>query len=384
MKKFFPTYLSPQAILVILLPVLLTANPLLTRAQKEEQDPLKLNATLIQVPALVSDRSGKFIADLAKADFSLFEDGKRQEVALLSTLHQPFNAVLVLDTSNSAEDRLYAIQQIALGFVDQLADQDRMMVISFDHEVRQLTDFTSNRAELQAAIKATESGFGKLLHEATTRAIEQLKTVEGRRAMILFSDGVDMKSIEASAESTIKLAEEVGAVVYVVRFDTRWWIEAQERKHKKQRPEKELPFEVDVRIPLPPEYGGPQVPGGLPRVRIEMGSPQGPPITVTDEFGRRRPLDTKPQDEITKTLDKLYGEAEAYIQALTTRTAGAVFPAETFEATRSAFVKIAEELRHQYLLGYYPLKEKPDGKYHKIKVEVARKDARVRARPGYR
>ena len=353
------------------------------RAQKPDQDTIKLNTTLIQVPALVFDRSGKLITDLTKADFTLFEEGKRQEIALLSTLNQPFNAVLLLDTSNSAEDRLYAIQQIALGFVGQLSEQDRLMVISFDHDVRQLTDFTSNRAELEAAIKTTESGFGKLLHEATTRAIEQLKTVEGRRAVILFSDGVDMKSIEASAESTIKLAEEVGAVVYVVRFDTRWWIEAQERKHKQQKPEKELPFDVDVRIPLPPEYGGPQAPGGAPRVKIEMGVPKGPPITVIDEFGRRQAPD-RPQDEITRTLDKLYGEADAHLLALSTRTAGTIVPAETFEATRSAFARIADELRHQYLLGYYPNQEKQDGKYRRIKVEVARKDAKVRARPGYR
>ena len=300
---------------------------------------------------------------------------------MFSALEQPFHAVLVLDTSNSAEDRLRAIQQVAYGFVREVTEKDRMMVISFDNEVRQLTDFTADQKELEAAINGTESGFGKLLHEAMTKAIEQLKDVEGRRAVILFSDGVDMKSIDASAASTMKLAEEVGAVIYVVRFETRWWIEAAARKHQKQKPEKELPFDVDVRIPLPPEYGGPDVPG---RLRIEMGAPQGPPVTVHDEFGRRSTMNTRPNDEITQTLDKLYGEAETYIQALTTRTAGAVFPAETFEATRSAFAKIAEELRHQYLLGYYPAKATQDGKYRKIKVETTRKDAKVRARPGYR
>ena len=384
MNKFFTLNSLPPGLLLIWIVVAVLAVASLASAQQEDQNPVKLKTTLIQVPALVLDRSGNFIADLSKADFSLFEDGKRQEIALLSTQQQPFHAVLVLDTSNSAEDRLYAIQQLAAGFVEQVSDKDRLMVISFDHEVRQLTDFTANQAELQAAIKSTESGFGKLLHEAVTKAIEQVRNAEGRRAVILFSDGIDMKSIEATADSTIKLAEEVGAVVYVVRFDTRWWIEAQARQHKKQKPEKELPFDVDVRIPLPPEYGGPEMPGGLPRVRIEVGPSKGPPVTVTDEFGRRQTLDTQPKDEISVTLDKLYGEAETYLQALTTRTAGTIFSAETFAATRSAFAKIAEELRHQYLLGYYPSQEKSDGKYHKIKVEVARKDARVRARPGYR
>lgn len=390
MKKVVPIHPSLLTLfsLVLFAFVALFANTLPANSQQEkrgeDQEALKLNSTLIQVPAVVSDRSGRFVADLSKDDFKLFEDGKRQEVAMLSALQQPFNAVLVLDTSNSAEDRLRAIQNVASGFVHELTDKDRMMVVSFDHDVRQLTDFTSDKAELEAAIKGAESGFGKLMHEAVTKALEQLKDLEGRRAVILFSDGVDMKSVDASAESTIKLAEEVGAVVYVVHFDTRWWIEAQARKHAKPKPEKDLPFDVDIRIPLPPEYGGPDVPGGLPRVRIEMGGSKGPPITTRDEFGRRQPLDTRPQDEITRTLDKLYGEANAHLQLITSRTAGAVFPAETFEATRSAFAKIAEELRNQYLLGYYPVNEKPDGKYHKIKVEVARKDVQVRARPGYR
>ena len=87
---------------------------------------------------------------------------------------------------------------------------------------------------------------------------------------------------------------------------------------------------------------------------------------------------------VGRTLDKLYGEADSYLQTLASRTGGRMLAAETLEGSRSAFSSIAEELRNQYLLGYYATHDKRDGKYRKIKLEVARKGVQVRARLGYR
>jgi VWFA-related protein len=356
---------------------------------REQDEDLKLSSTLVQVPTVVTDRAGRFITDLAKNEFVVFEDGKRQEVSIFTAIKQPFNAVLVLDTSNSAEDRLRAIQNVAAGFARETGSDDRMMVISFDNEVRQLTDFTSDRQELEAAIKSTEAGFGKLLYEAVVRALEQLREREGRRAVILLTDGVDMRSIEATAESTLRLAEETGAVVYIVRFDTRWWIESEARRQKAAEPQSKVPFSIDGRIPLPPDFGGPDAtPTGFPKVRaprIEVGSRTSPRVTVIDgPNAKPRTINEPPPDEITVNLDKLYGEADKFLQTISSRTAGRLFQAETFDDTRSAFAAIADELRNLYMIGYYPATERRDGKYRKIKVEVARKEVQVRARPGYR
>src|SRR5262249_42502785 len=135
---------------------------------------------------------------------------------------------------------------------------DRMMVIAFDNDVRKLTEFTSDQAELEASIKGIESGFGKLLYEAMARAFEELRDVEGKRSVVLFSDGVDMKSIEATSGGGAKRAEEVGAQVNAVKTETRWWREAQARKQKAEEHEQsKLPVQVDGRIPLPPDFGGP-------------------------------------------------------------------------------------------------------------------------------
>jgi len=356
-----------------------------------EQEPVRLNATLVQVPAVVTDRTGKFVGDLARDDFTVSEDGKHQDISLFAAVRQPFSAILVLDTSNSAQDRLKAIQNAAVSFTSQLRSGDRMMVISFDNEVRQLTDFTGERAELEHAIKATESGFGKLLYEAVASSLEALKDVEGRRAVVLFSDGVDMRSIEVTAENTVRLAEEIGAVIYVVHFDTRWWIEAEARRQAVEHPKHQTPYVVDGRIPLPPDFGGPDpTPTGIPKPRaprIEIDQRQPPPVVYDpDGSGARtqRVPSAEPQDELAMTLNKLYGEADSYLQTITSRTGGKVYLADNFGDTRAAFAAIADELRNQYLIGYYPTSGRHDGKYHRIKVELARKGLQVRARPGYR
>jgi len=358
--------------------------------QGEDQKPLKLNATLVQVPAVATDKSGRFVRDLSREDFTLSEDGKRQEISLFAPVNQPFNCVLVLDTSNSTEDRLSAIRDTALAFTRQLGSEDQMMLVTFDNEVRELTDFSRNKPELEAAIRGAESGFGKLLYEAVTRALERLKDVEGRRAVVLFSDGVDMRSIEATAEGSVRLAEEIGAVIYCVKFDTRWWIESEARRQEIEHPRSKTPGNIDGRIPVPPDLGGPDTDvNGFPKPnapRIEVGPRPSPPVVNEQRRGRSSSQLPTPEssDQVTQTLNKLYEEADSYLQTLTSRTGGRVLNAETLENSRSAFAAIADELRNQYLLGYYTSREGNDGKFHKIKLEVARKGVQVRARLGYR
>jgi len=390
-----PRLFGYVAFLIAIIPPVNNTAAFGGQSQKQQkpgtEDPVRLNASLVQVPAIVTDKSGKFVTDLSQNDFKISEDGKRQEISLFAAVKQPFNAVLVIDTSNSAQDRLKAIQHSAVDFTKQLRPGDRMMVISFDNEVKQLTEFTEDRSELETAIRATESGFGKLLYEAIAKGLDQLKDLEGRRAVILFSDGVDMRSIEASSEGTTKMAEEIGAVIYAVHFDTRWWIESAARKQEAEHPKSKTPFNIDGRIPLPPDFGGPDpTPTGIPKPRtprIEIGQRPRPPVMYdpsgVGDAARRAPLG-EPPDEITSTLDKMYGEADAYLQAITNRTGGRIYQADNFEDTRAAFSAIADELRNQYLIGYYSTNNKHDGKYHKIKLELARKGVDVRSRPGYR
>jgi VWFA-related protein len=358
-----------------------------TASAQENQEAVRLSSTLVQVPVVVTRPGAGFVGDLSKADFVVYEDGKRQELSVFSALSQPFTAALVLDTSNSSSDRLAAIKRLAGEFIKQLQQSDRMMTIAFDNEVRRLTDFTGDRVELTDSIKDLESGFGKLLYEAVRMALEQLRDVEGRRAVVLFTDGVDMKSIEATAESVSRLADETGAVVYVVKTETRWWLEAEARRQKAAHPTSKVPFHVDGRIPLPPDFGGPDpdpTPTGFPKIpkpRIEVGTTNRGPAVSRD--GQPAGPFVEP-DEIARTIETLYGEADRFLQQITASTGGRVLSADSFASTQSAFAAVAGELRNQYLLGYYPAASARSADYRRIKVEVARKDVQIRARQGYR
>jgi VWFA-related protein len=351
----------------------------------DEKQVIRLDATLTQVPTVVTDKTGRLVTDLSRNDFRLSENGKRQDISVFSTIDQPFHAVLLLDTSNSAEDRLRAIKRCALDFGRLIKPADKLMVISFDNEIHKLTDFTSDQKELEDAINSAEAGFGKFLHEGIAYALKQLKDVEGRRAVILFSDGVDLGSIDASSESTIRDAEEIGAVIYAIQFETRWWVESTARKQKAENPGSTLPISVDGRIPLPPDFGGPDLtPPGMPKPnkpRIEVNGRPRPPIITID--GKRQVPHEAP-DEMAESFDKLYGTADKYLRSITSLTGGLIFNADSFDLTQSAFNAIAEELRKQYLIGYYSSNDQRDGKYRKIKVEVSRSGLSVRARPGYR
>ena len=91
------------------------------------------------------DRDGKYIPNLRKEDFRLWEDGTEQTVAFFSAVDKPFSVVLMLDTSGSTRFRIEEIQDAAITFVNQLRADDRVMVVSFDESIRVLSDFTNDR-----------------------------------------------------------------------------------------------------------------------------------------------------------------------------------------------------------------------------------------------
>src|SRR5262249_46982032 len=129
-------------------------------------DVVKLNSTLVNLPLLVSDRSGRFVPQLTKRDFQIYEDNVRQEVAFFGSEEVPFNVALLLDVSASVSNSLRDIQEAALEFVHQLRPQDRVMVVSFDRRVSFLTDFTNDRRRLERAISSTYTGDGTSVYEA--------------------------------------------------------------------------------------------------------------------------------------------------------------------------------------------------------------------------
>ena len=120
-------------------------------------DVIRVNTTLVTLPVSVMDRGGRYIPNLRKEDFRLWEDGVEQDVAFFASVDKPFSLVLMIDTSGSTRFRLDDIQDAAIAFVNQLRPDDRVMVVSFDDRVRVLSEFTSDRYRLRDAIRQTET-----------------------------------------------------------------------------------------------------------------------------------------------------------------------------------------------------------------------------------
>src|SRR5262245_19191632 len=118
-----------------------------------EGDVISVDTSLVTVPVTVVDRYGKYVPQLQKTDFHIFEDGVEQKIAYFATTDQPITVVLLIDTSGSTQFRLEDIHKAAIGFVEKLKPDDSVMVISFDDRITVLTKPTSDREQITKAIR---------------------------------------------------------------------------------------------------------------------------------------------------------------------------------------------------------------------------------------
>ena len=394
----------------------------------EDIETLKTDTDLVTVPLIATNHDGLYITDLRQEEFKISEDGVPQQIAFFGRVAAPFHVVLMLDTSSSTKDHLRQIQQAAFTFVQQLQPVDRVKIVSFDEKVRDLNEFTSDREVLRAAINGTRSGDGTKVYDAVELAMNTLRKIRGRRAIVLFSDGMDWYSDKATFEGTVRFLDEEGIVIYPIRYDTRASTERLAREQSEQVTPS-LPTIDVIRKPPPSGTTAPTFPGGegVPTSGTQRTGPLGLPLP--DEIMRRRrdeernrypdpsrnpaptgdpgeippdrrdktipkvpdsrpstkPVPTsRPEDESIKgMLDMAYLTADSYLKALADKSGGRLLRADTIASLPDAFGQIAAELRTQYMLGYYPLNKERDERYRKIKVETTRKNVEIRSRPGY-
>ncbi|MGH8694479.1 MAG: VWA domain-containing protein, partial [Burkholderiales bacterium] len=306
-------------------------------------------------PVSVTDRYGKFEPFLTKRDFRIYEDSVEQRIESFESVSMPFHVVLVLDTSQSTAFKLEDIQDAAFTFVNQLRHDDRVMVMSFDSKVKTHCEFTNDRELLRDAIFRTRTGGSTKLYDAVKQVLaDKLSQVQGRKAVVLFTDGVDTSS-RTTATSTLDLVEEADALVFSVRYDTE--------ERRQQGP-----------------WG---MPGGrTPPIGWPQPSPRGRGRWPFWQLGGQWPQGRLPQPG-NGTSDE-YRRGERYLQELADRSGGRVYQGDTLSNVARAFAAIAEELRYQYCLSYYPTNSNQDGAMRTIKVRVEKPDLVVRARAGYR
>lgn len=314
----------------------------------DEGEVVRVETNLVTVPVSVFDRQGRFVTNLGRQDFRIFEDGVEQQVAYFEPTEKPFTVALLLDTSSSTRFHLWDIQEAAIAFARQLQPQDRVLVVTFDDDVLLLTEATNDKGLISDVVTVNARTGGRTrLYDAVALVIkERLNKIRGRKAIVLFTDGVDTASRMANYASTVREVEELDVLVYPIQYDAGLSRSAG----------------MGNVVTITPGYGG-RYPGGRRSSRVIYGLP--PP-------GYGGPTDAD------------YERAGRYLNELAEKTGGRLYSADDPQQLARAYSMIVEELRRQYSLGYYP-KAPPAGagERRQIKVRVRRPDLAVRARDGY-
>jgi VWFA-related protein len=340
---------------------------------------LKVQAREVLLPVTVRDKHGALVSTLDKADFSLTEDGRAQVIK--SFTHEsnlPYKLGLLVDTSRSVSGALEQERKAGGMFVDAMLpeqprpkDPDQAFLIHFDREVELLQDLTTSRDKLHHELddmsasrtssrddsqgpettgddtsgRQSRSRGGTQLYDAIFLASDELmKHQDGRKALVVFSDGVDRGSKDTMNDA-VDAADHANVAVYTIYF--------------KGQEENSNGFPGGGRrggIGFPGGGGGGYPGGG-------GGYPGG---------GQRRGGTEKPAVDGKKIM-----------QQIASRTGGHAYEAKKREDLDQIYKLIAEELRGQYLLTYTPDKVDNDGGYHKIELKANKGDLQVSTREGY-
>ena len=337
---------------------------------------IAVDVKVVTLPVTVRDKHGKIIRDLTKDDFTLQEDGRPQTIKYFSReTDLPLTLGLLVDTSRSQTNVLDAERSASRSFLEQMVVQpkDKAFLIHFDREVELLQDLTSSREKLQSALDLlktpsdrersndpndsddSRSGSGShhsggtQLYDAVFLASNELmKKQQGRKALVVLSDGVDRGS-KTYLESAIESAQRADTVIYSIYF-------AESRHDEGQRPGHGMGRGGG---------GWPGGGGGWP------GGGGGYPGGGGGGRGGQRPSES-PRTDGKKILERISKE-----------TGGRFFEVTKKETVGDIYTSIVEELRTQYSMGYTPDKDNTATGYHHIQLTVKKKDLTVQTRDGY-
>jgi VWFA-related protein len=325
-----------------------SATSLDDKEEVGEGDVVRIDTNLVTVPVSVLDRDGRYISDIRREQFNVFENGAEQKIAYFEATEKPFTVALLLDTSGSTFFHLWEIKEAAINFAKQLRPQDRVFIVTFDRLVMLLTEATNDLNVVTEVVQRNAiTGFSTRLYDAIDLVIKaRLNKIDGRKAIVLFTDGVDTASYQATYQSSLREVEELDALIYPIQYDTTDFVDAQTRTNTTIETttirSKNFPTRSSSRV----TYGNPKA--------------SGPGTSIGD-----------------------YKLADQYLHQLATKTGGRLYEANDRTQLSAAFSKIAAELSHQYSLGYYPQITPQSGERREIRVRVDQPNVAVRARDGY-
>jgi Ca-activated chloride channel homolog len=326
-----------SAMKTIIAALVLSAVPLIA-----QEPTFRGNVRTVAVYATVMGSDGRLVPDLSRDTFSIFDNGRRQELTLFANDVQPITVVMLLDRSGSMKANFSLVQQAAERFVDVMLPADKARIGSFSNRIQvDPRDFTSDHEELHHILQTELQEEGPTpLWNALNVGITALLHQQGRRVILVFTDGMDAPfpgQSNNSLKDIMKRAEEEDVMVYAIGLN-----------------------------PSDPYAGG----GGYRRGG--GGGFGGGGFGRRGGFGRgfggggRPPVADHPDEGLPKIAAATGG---GYFELTSTNDLGATF------------ARVADELHHQYALGFAP--DKLDGKMHALDIRVTGDGRTVRARRSY-
>ena len=300
--------------------------------QNNSEEVIRVETNLIIVPVRVIDSKYEFVPNLKKENFTIFEDKIPQEIAQFGTDDAPFTIALMLDVSDSAKFKLPEIQKAAAVFLSLLRPQDQALVFTFDSNLVKIYEGKGDKLEsLQKIVQIKQIANGTSLYDSVGAVINQYlsKSSDRKKAIVLFTDGIDTQSVTNYSES-LRTAEESNALIYSVQYDT---ISDAQKKNENN------PF----------------------------GAPTKTIITAKGE-----------------SLSVAYKRGTMYLNFLAQKSGGKSYFADTVGNLESVFSRIMGELSQQYVLGYYSSNKDEKGQTHNLKVKINVPNAKPIARKSYR
>jgi len=319
-------------------------------AQSQEGFRFKSGVDLVNVTTTVTDEDGRFVSGLRREDFTVYEDGKLQDVSHFSNDRVPVSLGIVLDTSGSMSPEKMSAARSAIDrlIYDLLDKDDELFLVDFSTRVRLRQDWTTDRNLISRAVRETNATGGTAIYDAVSTAIPTAQAgTHVKKALLLISDGNDTNSA-TSVGSLRQQIRESEVLVYALGID------GSGRRVDVARPPVQIP------LPLPfPFPGGRRPRGGFPPIGGGSGGGGG--------GWPGAPGDRVNADALRQITDDTGGRTEIVHGS---------------EGLGPATARIADELSKQYYLGYSSNTER-DGQWHSIRVNVRDRRLTVRARRGY-
>src|SRR6187200_2244904 len=188
----------------------------------QDQPIFKSNVRTVPIYATVVDPSGRLVPDLEQADFTILDNGKPAEVSLFSNESQPFTAVVMLDTSASMTANLKLLNRAAEQFLLRLLPVDRAQVGAFNDKIQMSGEFTNNRDELIADLNDLYFGNPTRLNDAIGASLDALKGIDGRRVVLVFTDGEDTSS-RTKFSTVLERARDEEVMVYSIGLESEYF-----------------------------------------------------------------------------------------------------------------------------------------------------------------